>query len=153
MQINRSYCFYQHIFSSFPPLSHPPPPPFFFCFKCLMSVSSTCTLCTWHPRNKVKNSLLIPSCTPSATCTVCYMSLLVSSCWEFLFKGKLFLKSSGWADCVRKISLSPSGINILIILCRLKLAACAKVQECLGSEIWRIRGSEQRQRIGRSVQK
>lgn len=44
----------------------------------------------------------------------------------------------------RKISLSLSGINILIILCRLKLAACAKFKS-----VWELKYGGEFGRVSR----
>lgn len=62
--MNRSYCFHQHISSFFPAtITSPCPRP--FRSKCLMSVSSTCTLCTWHRRSKVKSLFSFRAASPA----------------------------------------------------------------------------------------
>lgn len=101
------------------------------------------------PGKQSKKSLLIPRGKPSATCAVCYMSLLTRSRWELLFKGRAFLGDRVQVgQIVLEKSRAPRGINTLIIPRGLRLAA--RVHERLGAERCRRTGeTEQRQRIGR----
>lgn len=70
------------------------------------------------PEEQSKKSLFIPSGEPSATCTVCYTSLLTSSRWELLFKGRAFLEDRVQVGQIAlENSQAPRGINTLIIPC------------------------------------
>lgn len=96
-RVNISWYIYQHCFLNF--------------LKCLMSLHASHTLCTSHQKPSKELSLRSAqhAQTPHALSAMCHF--LWSSCWEALFKGKVFLKKGVWIGQLAADDLSGSVLN------------------------------------------